>query len=161
MQKEVLSVLVENNAGVLARVSSLFGQRGFNIDSLTVSATDDPHISRITIVVCGDADEIAQVVSQTMKLTETRDVYVLDADNTVMRELLLIKLPVEQSTLGPIRETANIYGANIVDLSPDTLIIELTGLPGKIDAFLEVIAQYGVLELCRTGITAMERGRKR
>ncbi|HJK22452.1 MAG TPA: acetolactate synthase small subunit [Methanocorpusculum sp.] len=157
-KKEVLSVLVANHSGVLARVASLFGRRGYNIDSLTVSATYDPHISRITIVVSGDEAVISQIISQTRKLVETRDIFALNENRSLLRELLLVKLAANESKRSAIREVADIYGADIVDLSVDSMIVELTGAPTKIDAFLEVIKEYDILEMCRTGITALERG---
>ena len=157
-KKEVLSVLVDNHSGVLARVASLFGRRGYNIDSLTVSATNDPHISRITIVVSGDEAVIRQIISQTRKLVETRDIFALNENRSLLRELLLVKLAANESKRSAIREVADIYGADIVDLSVDSMIVELTGAPTKIDAFLEVIKEYDILEMCRTGITALERG---
>lgn len=155
--KTVLSVVVENNSGVLARISSLFGRRGFNIDSLTVSATNDPNISRITIVVGGDEKDIQQIISQTMKLEETKDIYEINSSSAIMRELLLVKMAVDENNLTKIHEIADIYKASIVDLSLESMIIELTGLPHKIDAFLDVIGQYKIIEICRTGITAMDR----
>ena len=157
-KKEVLSVLVDNHSGVLARVASLFGRRGYNIDSLTVSASNDPHISRITIVVSGDEAVISQIISQTRKLVETRAIFALNENRSLLRELLLVKLAANESKRSAIREVADIYGADIVDLSVDSMIVELTGAPTKIDAFLEVIKEYDILEMCRTGITALERG---
>ena len=157
-KKEVLSVLVDNHSGVLARVASLFGRRGYNIDSLTVSATNDPHISRITIVVSGDEAVISQIISQTRKLVETRDIFALNENRSLLRELLLVKLAANESKRSASREVADIYGADIVDRSVDSMIVELTGAPTKIDAFLEVIKEYDILEMCRTGITALERG---
>ena len=157
-KKEVLSVLVDNHSGVLARVASLFGRRGYNIDSLTVSATNDPGISRITIVVEGDEAVISQIISQTRKLIETREVFALRENRALLRELLLVKLAATESRRSAIREVSEIYGADIVDLSVDSMIVELTGAPTKIDAFLEVLKEYDIVEMCRTGITALERG---
>ncbi len=158
MAKEVLSALVENHSGVLARVTSLFSQRGYNIDSLTVSATDDPEISRITIVVEGDSHIIEQIILQTEKLTETRQVFALNQSHSLLRELLLIKLAADERNRAAIREIAEIYKAKIIDLSSDSMVLELTGAPEKIDGFLEVLKQYTILEMCRTGVTALERG---
>ena len=158
MAKEVLSALVENHSGVLARVTSLFSQRGYNIDSLTVSATDDPEISRITIVVEGDSHIIEQISLQTEKLTETRQVFALNQSHSLLRELLLIKLAADERNRAAIREIAEIYKAKIIDLSSDSMVLELTGAPEKIDGFLEVLKQYTILEMCRTGVTALERG---
>lgn len=158
MAKEVLSALVENHSGVLARVTSLFSQRGYNIDSLTVSTTDDPEISRITIVVEGDSHIIEQIILQTEKLTETRQVFALNQSHSLLRELLLIKLAADERNRAAIREIAEIYKAKIIDLSSDSMVLELTGAPEKIDGFLEVLKQYTILEMCRTGVTALERG---
>lgn len=158
MHRKILSVLVENQSGVLARVSSLFGRRGFNIDSLTVSATNDPGLSRITIVVAGDESELEQIVRQTEKLVETRAVFRIEPASGVLRELLLVKVAADETVRGNLREISIVYKAKIVDLSPGSMVFELTGEPEKIDAFLEMLAGYRILELCRTGITAMERG---
>ncbi|MDR2647030.1 MAG: acetolactate synthase small subunit [Oscillospiraceae bacterium] len=158
MQGNVLSVLVDNHAGVLARISSLFGRRGFNIDSLSVSATNDPNLSRITIVVSGGGAELEQIISQTEKLIETRAVFLVEPSMGVQRELLLLKVAANESNRASLREIAGIYKAKIIDLSPNSMIFELTGEPEKIDAFLQMFANYAILELCRTGITALQRG---
>lgn len=160
-QKEILCILVDNHPGVLARVSSLFSRRGYNIDSLTVSATDNPLLSRITIVVTGDEAILEQIISQTFKLEETREIFALDADNSLFRELLLVKVSADDETRGKVREIAEIYNAHIVDLSVASMVIELTGTPAKIDAFLAVVGEFKVLEMCRTGVTALERGSER
>ncbi|MDR1927848.1 MAG: acetolactate synthase small subunit [Oscillospiraceae bacterium] len=158
MQRQVLSVLVDNHAGVLARVSSLFGRRGFNIDALSVSATNDPSLSRITIVVDDEGQELEQIIRQTEKLLETRAVLRVEPSMGVFRELLLVKAGADETTRAPLREIAQIYKAKIIDLSPTSMIFELTGEPEKIDAFLEMLQAYPILELCRTGITALQRG---
>lgn len=158
MPRSVLSVLVDNHAGVLARISSLFGRRGFNIDSLSVSATDDPGLSRITIVVGGDQTELEQIIRQTEKLEEARAVFLVEPNSGVFRELLLVKAAADEATRPALREIATIYKAKIIDLSPGSMILELTGEPEKIDAFLEMLAAYPLLEMCRTGITALQRG---
>ncbi len=158
MSKQVLSVLVENHAGVLARVASLFCQRGFNIDSLTVSATDNPAISRITIVTEGDRQVLEQIIKQTEKLIETKKVISLKANGSLFRELLLIKIEADESVRREVCGICEIYRAKIVDLTVNSLIVELTGNPSKIDGFLTMMKQYKILEMCRTGITALERG---
>ncbi len=135
MEKTVISLMVENNAGVLARVAMLFGRRGFNIDSLTVSATDNPDISRITITTTGDEQIINQIVLQTGKLVEVRAIRVEDPLESIQRELLLLKLRTSENDLNDIAAICSIYEAKIVDLSERSLIIELTGKSGKIDAF--------------------------
>lgn len=158
MSKQVLSVLVANHAGVLARVAGLFCQRGFNIDSLTVSATDNPAISRITIVTEGDRQALEQIIKQTGKLIETKKVVPLKASESLFRELLLIKVEANEKTRREIHEICDIYRARIIDLTVNSMIMELTGNPNKIDGFLTMLKQYNILEMCRTGITALERG---
>lgn len=157
-QRRVISLLVDNQSGVLARVSSLFCRRGFNIDSLTVSATNDPTVSRITVTVSGSEKELSQLILQTERLEVTRQVFVLDRENALQRELLLLKVAADVSNRAELREIASIYKAKIIDLSPDSMVFELTGKPEKIDAFLVMFRDYRILEQCRTGVTALERG---
>jgi len=158
MSRKVLSVLVDNRAGVLARISSLFGRRGFNIDSLSVAATDNPALSRITIVTEGDEAELDQIMRQTEKLLETRAAFLVEPAAGVLRELLLVKVAADETTRAHLREIALVYKAKVIDLSPCSMIFELTGEPEKIDAYLEMLRDYPILELCRTGITALGRG---
>lgn len=158
MQRKVISILVQNHAGVLARVSSLFGRRGFNIDSLTVSATNDPGISRITVVVHDDEKVLDQIMKQTQRLEETCNIFRLENEKSLLRELLLVRVAANAHNRGELREIADIYKARIIDMAPASMAIELTGEPEKIDAFLTMLGHYNVLELCRTGITAMARG---
>lgn len=157
-KKQVVSMLVDNNAGVLARVSSLFARKGFNIDSLTVSATNDPRTSRITITTTGDKTVLHQILSQTGKLHEVQKVVALEPENSIQRELLLVKVAADERQRAVVREAAEIYKASVVDLSVDSMVVELTGKPSKIDGFLAVVGQYEILEMCRTGVTALERG---
>ena len=159
-QRRVISLLVDNQSGVLARVSSLFCRRGFNIDSLTVSATNDPTVSRITVSVSGTEKELQQLILQTERLEVTRQVFVLNESTALERELLLLKVVANVTNRAELREIAGIYKAKIIDLSPDSMIFELTGKPDKIDAFLTMFKGYNILELCRTGVTALERGGK-
>lgn len=158
MEKAIIALMVENNAGVLSRISMLFGRRGFNIDSLTVSATNDPEISRITITTTGDEKIINQIVLQTRKLVEVLAVRVENPVSAIQRELLLLKLRTKENDLTGIREICEIYKANIVDLSEKSLIVELNGKPIKIDAFLAMLKKYEIIEQCRTGVTTIERG---
>ena len=158
MAKEVISILVDNHSGVLTRISSLFGRRGFNIDSLTVSATDKPEVSRITIVVNDDEKVLKQIILQTARLEETRNIFVLNPANSLYRELLLLKVAADNSNRSELREIGGIYKAKIIDLSPGSMVFELTGEPDKIDAFLKMMEDFEILEMCRTGITAIERG---
>lgn len=157
-QRKVVSLLVDNQTGVLARVSSLFTRRGFNIESLTVSATNDPTISRITVTVYGDENRLNQLLLQTERLEVTRQVFVLDDRTALQRELLLLKVAATVVNRAELREIASIYKAKIIDLSPDSMVFELTGKPDKVDAFLRMFEGYTILEQCRTGVTAMERG---
>lgn len=156
--KKIISLLVDNHSGVLARISSLFNRRGFNIESLTVSTTNDPTISRITLTVQNDEKVLNQIVLQTARLEETKQIFVLDEVKSLQRELLLLKVAADVTNRVELREIADIYKAKIIDLSPDSMVFELTGKPSKIDAFLNMFQGYTVLELCRTGVTALERG---
>ena len=158
MEKYILSVVVQNNAGVLARVASLFGRRGYNIDSLTVSATTDPKISRITIVVTGDDAILEQIIKQVSKLEETIVVNHLIEEEAYCRELVFVKLQAEDAAVrDSARQVAQLYGANVVLTAPGHIILELTETPSRIDAFLSVIANFKVIETCRSGVTAMVR----
>ena len=160
MCKAVIAILVENNTGALSRITGLFGRRGYNIDSLTVTETNDPGISRITVTTRGEENVIDQILLQTEKLVECKAVSRQIENECIQRELLLVKLaagPAERPTL---REICDIYKASIVDLSPRSLVIELTGKPSKIDGFMEMVQGYEVLESCRTGVTSIDRGSK-
>ena len=157
-KRRVISLLVDNQSGVLARVSNLFCRRGFNIDSLTVSATNDPTVSRITVTITSDEKALSQLILQTERLEVTRQVFVLDHENSLERELLLLKVAADVHNRGELREIASIYKAKIIDFSPDSMVLELTGRPEKVDAFLKILADYKILEQCRTGVTALERG---
>ena len=156
--RRVISLLVDNSNGVLARISSLFCRRGFNIDSLTVSATNDPSVSRITVTLRGTEQALNQLILQTERLEVTRQIFELDPDKSLQRELLLLKVACDSQNRAELREISSIYKAKIIDLSPDSMVFELTGRPEKIDAFLKLMADYQILEQCRTGVTALERG---
>lgn len=158
MMKHILSVLVQNNSGVLARVSSLFGRRGFNIESLTVSATTNPAISRMSIIVTGDEPTLEQIIKQVSKLEETIWVRHLQEDDSHCRELVFVKLLTDSSDVREaIRQIADLYGARIVESTGNTIIVELTEVPSRIDAFLDVISNFEVLEMCRSGVTAIQK----
>lgn len=156
--KVVIALLVENNANVLSRVSMLFGRRGYNIDSLTVSETNDPAISRITLVSHGDDGIIEQIILQTKKLVEVKAVRIENENEAIMRELLLVKVEANEAQRGSIRDICEIYKASIVDYSPNSIVCELTGKTSKIDGFLDMVGKFEILELCRTGLTAIDRG---
>lgn len=157
MRKEVISILVDNQANVLTRVISLFGRRGFNIDSLTVSTTNDPTLSRITIVFSGTAQSLNQILTQTAKLEVVRKIFTLDPKKSIYRELLLLKVNADKNDRSAIKEIVEIYRGKIVDLSKTSLIIELTGASSKIDGFMDMMSCYDISEVCRTGVTGIGR----
>lgn len=158
MKRYVISVLVENNSGVLSRVSGLFSRRGYNIDSLTVGETEHPEKSRMTIVVRGDEYILEQIEKQLAKLVEVLSIKKCEPSVSVFRELALIKVSASSEVRGAIIETANIFRARIVDVGVDSLIIEATGSEEKIAGLIKLLDPYGIKELVRTGLTAMERG---
>ena len=157
MKKEVVSIYVDNKANVLTRVVSLYGRRGFNIDSLTVSATNDPGISRITIVFEGDNLTLHQIVAQTEKLEVVRSIKTLDGSKSFFRELLMIKVKADQSKRREIKEIVDIFRAKIINLTKEEMVLELTGAPEKLDAFLDLIEDYEIVDICRTGVTGIEK----
>jgi len=160
MEKHVLSALVKNSSGVLSRVSGLFSRRGYNIDSLTVGRTEDPSISRMTITVMGDDNVLEQVKKQLNKLEDVVSVVDFKANESVYRELVLIKVKANAENRAAINETVKIFRSKIIDLSTDTLTIELTGDEDKISALINLMEEYGIEELVRTGVTALQRGEK-
>ena len=159
-QRHVLSVLVQNSSGVLSRVSGLFSRRGYNIDSLTVGRTEDEKISRMTIAIVGDNDTLEQVKKQLDKLEDVIKVIDLKNGNSVYRELVLIKVKADAEKRAAINEIVTIFRSKIIDVSVDTLTIELTGDESKISALIKLMEEYGIQELVRTGVTALERGEK-
>jgi len=160
MDKHVLSALVKNSSGVLSRVSGLFSRRGYNIDSLTVGRTEDPLISRMTITLMGDNNVLEQVKKQLDKLEDVIRVVDFKDNEYVYRELVLIKVKATAENRAVINETAKIFRSKIIDLSTDTLTIELTGDENKISALINLMEEYGIEELVRTGVTALQRGEK-
>ena len=160
MEKHVLSALVKNSSGVLSRVSGLFSRRGYNIDSLTVGRTEDPSISRMTITLMGDDNVLEQVKKQLNKLEDVVRVINFTANESVYRELVLIKVKANAKNRSAINETVKIFRSKIIDLSTDTLTIELTGDEEKISALINLMEEYGIEELVRTGVTALQRGEK-
>lgn len=156
--KYVIAVLVSNISGVLSRVSGMFTRRGFNIDSLTVGETESSGFSRITIAFHGDDDMKERILQQLQKLHDVREVEVLDTKDSVIRELLLIKVRNKAEIRQDIMTAVEIFRSKIVDYSPTSLTCELTGETSKIDAFIELLKPFGIMEMCRTGIVAIERG---
>lgn len=157
INKYILSVLVENHSGVLSKISGLFSRRGYNIHSLTVGVTEDPNISRMTIVVVGDEQMLEQINKQLNKLIDVIKVTVLDPVKSIYRELALIKVSINQSNQSRIIETVNIFRGNIVAMDTKSMIIEVTGDEEKISELIDLMKPYGIKELIRTGITALER----
>lgn len=158
MEKHVLSALVKNSSGVLSRVSGLFSRRGYNIDSLTVGRTENPSISRMTITLMGDDEVVEQVKKQLDKLEDVIRVINFKPDESVYRELVLIKVKATGENRAAINETVKIFRSKIIDLSSDTLTIELTGDESKVSALINLMEEYGIEELARTGVTALQRG---
>ena len=158
MKKYVIAVLVENKPGVLTRVSSMFTRRGFNIDALTVGEIEDSSYSRITITISGDENTRDQFVSQMRKLFNVKKVQVLEDDSTISRELLLIKVRNSPESRPEIMAASEVYRGKIIDYSATVISVEVTGEPVKIDSFIELMKPFGILEMCRTGIVAIERG---
>ncbi len=157
IQSATFSVLVENRFGVLARVAGLFSGRGYNIDSLTVSPTHDPHFSRMTIVTHGDAAILEQIEKQLTKLVDVVKVTNLHGDGYVARELMLIKVRADGHERNEILQVADVFKANIVNITPDSMVIQVTGKQEKLDAFVELMKTFGIVELARTGQVALTR----
>lgn len=158
IKKHLLSILVENNSGVLSKVVALFSRRGYNIDSLNVGTTDIAEVSRITIAVCGDDYILEQITKQLNKLIPVIKIVELKQPQAVFRELIILKIKPEKDDLSYINDLVNIYRGCIIDISKETLTVELTGDTDKINAFLSIMDSYPTIELVRTGITGIQRG---
>ena len=158
MKRMVLSILVDNTAGVLSRVAGLFSRRGYNIDSLTVGETQDPAISRMTVLAHGDDQILEQIRKQLNKLEDVIEIKELAPGESVTRELVLVKVSASEKDRQGIISIADIFRAKIVDVALESLMIELTGSQEKIDAFINLLNQYTIKELVRTGITGLTRG---
>ncbi len=156
----IISVLVENKSGVLAKISGLFSRRGFNIESLAVGPTDDEKISRITMEVNAEEHSIEQIIKQLYKLINVIKIQELDPSNIVERELVLIKVSADSKTRPEILEIVSVFRANIVDVAKKSLMIEITGNSKKVGALEDLLRPFGILELVRTGKIACSRGSK-
>lgn len=154
----VLSLLVDNTAGVLARVAGLFSRRGYNIESLTVGVTADPRYSRMTVVSLGDQTVLEQIKNQLNKLEDVRDIKELQPDRSVYRELMMVKVRANASDRQSVSAISSIFRATIVDVGKDSLTVMLTGDQSKLDALINLLEDYEILELARTGLTGLERG---
>ena len=158
MRRAIFSILVDNSSGVLSRVAGLFSRRGYNIDSLTVGETLDPKLSRMTITVTGDDDILEQIEKQLAKLIDVKEIVELPHDESVCRELVLVKVECDTTRRQEIIAISDIFRANIVDVSTESVIIELTGAQSKLNAFIELLNGFKITELARTGITGLARG---
>lgn len=161
MQKKVFQLLADNTSGVLSRICGLFSRRGYNIESITAGVTSDPRYSRITIVASGDEESLEQIEKQVAKLVDVRDVKELKPEESVYRELVLIKVkvttPEQRQDIISIKD---LFRANIIDVATESLMIEVTGTQSKIEALLGMLEKYEILELARTGIAGLGRGTK-
>jgi acetolactate synthase I/III small subunit len=160
MSIHTLSVLVENKPGVLARVAGLFSRRGFNIESLAVGPTENPEVSRMTIVVAVEDLPLEQVTKQLNKLVNVIKIVELDPSTAVQRELLLVKVRADATVRSQVLETVQLFRAKVVDVSPEALTVEATGTADKIGALLRMLEPYGVRELVQSGMVAVGRGAK-
>ena len=158
MRKIVLSIFVDNTFGVLSKVSGLFSRRGYNIDSLTVGVTENPSYSRMTVVVTGEEQILDQIKKQVEKLEDVKEVKELNPNESVYRELILVKVAANSETRERVISVAEIFRAKIVDVTPESMICELTGDESKLEAFLKLLCDYKILEIARTGITGLARG---
>ena len=158
MSKVVLSLLVDNQAGVLSRIAGLFSRRGYNIDSLTVGETENPDHSRMTVVTSGEPEVLEQIEKQLGKLIDVIEIKVLPDDQSVCRELILLKVAATAEERQQIIAIADIFRAKIVDVAVDSIMIELTGNETKLAAFIKLLEKFHIKELARTGISGLSRG---
>lgn len=158
MGKVVFSILVDNTSGVLSRVAGLFSRRSYNIDSLTVGVTADPRYSRMTVAASGDDCILEQIEKQLEKLVDVRDIKVLEPDDSVTRELILVKVKTDDARRQKIIAVADIFRAKVIDVSSESLVVELTGNQSKLEAFIRLLDGYDIIELARTGLTGLTRG---
>ncbi len=158
MQKKVFQIIVNNTSGVLSRISGLFSRRGYNVESITAGTTTDDGITRITIVASGDLEALEQIEKQLAKLEDVLTIKELKPDESVYRELILLKVKVLPQDRQSVMSVADIFRAKIIDVAPESLIIELTGNQQKIDAFISLLEGYEILEQARTGIAGLGRG---
>lgn len=158
MRRQVYSLLVDNNPGVLSRIAGLFSRRGYSIDSITAGMTADPRFTRITVVASGDELILTQIEKQVRKLEDVIEIKVLKNGESVYRELIMVKVRADASQRAEVISIADIFRAKIVDVAKESMIIELTGDQSKLEAFLNLLDGYEILELARTGITGLARG---
>lgn len=158
MHRKVFQLIVDNTSGVLSRISGLFSRRGYNIESITAGVTTNPEYTRITIVTNGDADILDQIEKQVEKLVDVIDIRALDPEDSVYRELILVKVKASPEKRQGLISLTDVFRAKVIDITADSMIIELTGAQSKIDAFMNLLKDYEILELARTGIAGLARG---
>ncbi len=158
MRRQVLSILVENSPGVLSHVSGLFSRRGFNIDSFSAGVTADPRFTRMTVVASGDKLVLEQIRKQLQKLEDVIDIKILEPGKSVTREFMLVKITAYDSDRQNVLSITEIFKGRVVDVTHDSMVIEVTGKQDKLAAFLDMLADYEILELARTGLTGLTRG---
>lgn len=158
MKRKILSVLVENSPGVVSHISGLFSRRGYNIDSFAAGVTADPKYTRITIVATGDDQILEQIEKQLEKLEDVMDIKELEPESSVTRELIMVKIRAKDTERQPIMNVTEIFHGKVVDVTKDSMVIELTGHQDKLEAFLDLLQGYEILELARTGLTGLTRG---
>ncbi|WP_418557438.1 acetolactate synthase small subunit [Longibaculum muris] len=158
MEELVLSILVHNSSGVLTRVSGLFARRGYNIDSLTVGTTNTEGVSRMTVVAHGDQQILEQIEKQLRKLEDVIEIFALPRSSSVYRELVMVKVEADQTTRADIVSIVDIFRAKIVDVSPHSMVIEVTGNHGKVDGLLAMLDGFNIVEIVRTGLSGIARG---
>ena len=160
MRKQVYSLLVDNNPGVLSRIAGLFSRRGYSIDSITAGTTADPRFTRITIVASGDELILEQIEKQLAKLEDVVDVKILEPGSSVTRELMIVKISAKAEDRQSVLTITDIFHGKVVDVTHDSMVIEVTGHQDKLQSFLDMLADYEILELARTGLTGLTRGTK-
>ena len=158
MKKFVIGMLVSNQAGVLTRISGMFSRRGFNIDSLTVGVTENPDLSRMTVTMTGTKYERDQMLKQLDKLFDVKEIKEIETSTAINRELAIVKVKANPADRLEVLTVANTFGAKVVDLSAETICFEKTGESNKLDSFVELLKPYGIVEMCRTGLVAIDRG---
>ena len=158
MQNKILSLLVDNTSGVLSRIAGMFSRRGYNIDSITAGVTADVNYTRITVVCSGDDAILDQIVKQLAKLVDVRDIKVLDPSDSVVRETVLVKVAAAPEQRQGIISIADVFHAKVADVSRGSLILEMTGNHNKLEAFIDLMRGYEILEMARTGVTGLSRG---
>lgn len=160
MNKYIISMLVSNQAGVLTRISGMFGRRGFNISSLAVCETENPEYSRMTITMLGEDADRDQSIKQLQKLHDVHEIKEMNPNDIVSRELALIKICTNKENRQDIMDAVNVFRSKIIDFTTESICVEMTGETDKIEAFVKLVEPFGIIELCRTGIVSLDRGSK-